>query len=954
MKIYFGFIVCIFFAFSCKSVKSQSIEEEALKIYKSGKRKLGEGKLKEAKIDLEKARLLFIQTENKRQVALCLFHQGGIAIRYNTYEKKREARVLFIEAIPLFKEINSNTKLLESYYYLGYINYQLGEIKEAQSAFQLSAKYGLKIKNLNSKYLYRISATYRLTGTLYGRINQADSSIHYTKKALDIITNLPKEDQKPLHFAELHQNIGAIQIDFNRFSDAKLSFLKVETFAKNDSTNDGLMTLGKSYLAMSYIFRKKEDKVNELKYLDIAETLYLENNLNKELPALYNNYANHYLHYRDTASALDFYHKGISYFEKGKINHNDKITIYNNLGTVYFALGQTTKGEEYYQKSLGLQKEYYASTPKLADAYNSIADTYFNQGQSEKALELIQEAFIVNTENFTSETINDSPNSRTIIKNDLIFLASLSLKAKILASYNFKNTQAQLQALSIIETADTLLNQLILEYTLGDDKLQLIEIYHDLYPLGTQMSYDLYKNTGNEDYLKQAFYFSERSKTFILQSDVSLRMNLYKQGLQDNEINIYEYQKAEVQSLISQLTIYKDKLSDKIKTDYLNQIDILNKQINQFRRDYILNNKDNSWTDISTVSKLQSRLTEKEVIASYLVLEKNILAFVISKQHFTAHLIKKDNALTSNLDDFINSYRERYPRKFAKKAHQLYQDLVQPLARDLEGKSKIIFIPHNELLDVSFEALVVEEQAKNSYRALKYLINDFDISYHYSASLWLSNKFTKDNFENFYLGIAAFSETSSSITIKDKQYSLNELPFSKSELINAQEIYQKNTKKTDIHFDKNAYIGYPSTNILRANIIQYSTHSIYKDGIVYFVLQNKNGNLITFTKDNLYQYPSLKCELLLFNSCSSAKGEFIEGEGIISITRPALYNGIPNIVVSMNDIPDKSSAELLTIFHQNVAKGISYSASLNNAKRAMIEKNMMPYRWARHIFIGSD
>ncbi len=157
-------------------------------------------------------------------------------------------------------------------------------------------------------------------------------------------------------------------------------------------------------------------------------------------------------------------------------------------------------------------------------------------------------------------------------------------------------------------------------------------------------------------------------------------------------------------------------------------------------------------------------------------------------------------------------------------------------------------------------------------------------------------------------------------------------------------LYQKNSKKTSIYFDNNTSVGYPSTNILSANIIQYSTHSINKDGVVYFVLQDKNGKFITFTKDDLYQYSSLKCELLLFNSCSSDKGKFVEGEGIISITRPALYNGIPNIIVSMDDIPDRSSAKLLDIFHQNVVKRISYCTSLSNAKREMIKQNIKPYR----------
>ena len=80
MKIYFGFIVSILFAYYSAPVQAQNIEDEAIKIYKAGKAKMYEWKLEEAKIDLEKARVLFVEAEDTLQIALCLFHLTTIAI----------------------------------------------------------------------------------------------------------------------------------------------------------------------------------------------------------------------------------------------------------------------------------------------------------------------------------------------------------------------------------------------------------------------------------------------------------------------------------------------------------------------------------------------------------------------------------------------------------------------------------------------------------------------------------------------------------------------------------------------------------------------------------------------------------------------------------------------------------------------------------------------------------
>jgi CHAT domain-containing protein len=83
----------------------------------------------------------------------------------------------------------------------------------------------------------------------------------------------------------------------------------------------------------------------------------------------------------------------------------------------------------------------------------------------------------------------------------------------------------------------------------------------------------------------------------------------------------------------------------------------------------------------------------------------------------------------------------------------------------------------------------------------------------------------------------------------------------------------------------------------------------------------------------------LNADLVVLSVCETGLGKIQEGERIIGLTRALLYAGAKNIIVSLWQVADESTSDLMVDFYKNslAYKGqLSYSEALRNAKLKMI------------------
>lgn len=94
---------------------------------------------------------------------------------------------------------------------------------------------------------------------------------------------------------------------------------------------------------------------------------------------------------------------------------------------------------------------------------------------------------------------------------------------------------------------------------------------------------------------------------------------------------------------------------------------------------------------------------------------------------------------------------------------------------------------------------------------------------------------------------------------------------------------------------------------------------------------------------------NLPAELVVLSACQTGLGKDVKGEGLVGLTRGFMYAGSKRVVVSLWRVKDRSTAELMTNFYQQMLQqGVNPVAALREAQLKMLQTEpwKSPYYWA--------
>lgn len=91
----------------------------------------------------------------------------------------------------------------------------------------------------------------------------------------------------------------------------------------------------------------------------------------------------------------------------------------------------------------------------------------------------------------------------------------------------------------------------------------------------------------------------------------------------------------------------------------------------------------------------------------------------------------------------------------------------------------------------------------------------------------------------------------------------------------------------------------------------------------------------------------LNADLVVLSACRTALGAEVRGEGFMGLTRGFMYAGAPRVLVSLWNISDRATEELMERFYRAVLQQhLSPAAALRVAQLATRERWRSPYHWA--------
>ncbi|MCS7308853.1 MAG: CHAT domain-containing protein [Armatimonadetes bacterium] len=96
----------------------------------------------------------------------------------------------------------------------------------------------------------------------------------------------------------------------------------------------------------------------------------------------------------------------------------------------------------------------------------------------------------------------------------------------------------------------------------------------------------------------------------------------------------------------------------------------------------------------------------------------------------------------------------------------------------------------------------------------------------------------------------------------------------------------------------------------------------------------------------------LDAELVVLSACQTGLGAVRGGEGLVGMSRALFFAGARCLVVSLWNVPDVPTAQLMQWFYEELGSGRSVVEALRGAKARMRIVERDPYYWAAFVPIG--
>jgi len=839
------------------------------------------------------------------------------------YKRYEEAYDLFKELFSLSfnKEVTRENEYLYSTYLLFCIDIGLSNEFDI-TALKLEEFY---LSNLNS-YNLDLSILYNRQGAYLKNSGRYTEALNYYQKALSICEPIVNyRNSRP----ESCKQLARIYRDLDN-EKLSLKYARQAIFeAKIKKTN----ALYLNYASIAYLFADLDSMAIAKAYLDSAIVDAKQHNQLKSNKTLNNQVAWTYL-------ALKDYIRSIQYFNQLEsiLNTDDNFAPY----------------------------EYWDNTNDMALAYLGLNDYT-------KVIDILIPVYqqVILQYSYDIQQNNASRISR------LFKRVNLNLAKAYFGLFKQTNINDNLQkSLEHLEQADQSIDAVRSQLNFDTDRVAMGDLYAEYIELAVKINIDLYNVTHQEYYLKNAYEFAQKGKSYSLLLGLNDKQIKVRAGIPDSLIQRENYLKGRLsfyQNEVDHLKLSAKPNEDDLsylmsnRDKYLQELDSLNSIIkreypNYYQLKYV--------PPLASIEDIQMRLGKNQVLIDYLLSEDRLIQFVLTHDSYRVNEVPVANLFYDDLNLVLKEISSPFLgegnsvkriKAFAKASNYLYTNLLGTLKEDIKGKDLVI-IPHAELAYLSFESLLTKDVSsqKPDFRHYPWLINDFNISYEYNAAILPYFNDKKRMFNKVYSFAPEYYGDESmkdSILVNIRQAINNylmPLASAKDEIENISEIFNSEIYVGDeaskINFLQNANAN---------NIMHLAMHSLNDEllplnsQLVFSSVNDSNEVLKAF---ELYNY-NLKSPMVVLSSCSTGRGRRKSGEGLISLARAFKYSGVETQVFTLWRVHDQSGAKLTELFYRQLKNKKFKDEALRQAKLEFIESSSAiqahPYYWANYVVTGS-
>jgi CHAT domain-containing protein len=379
------------------------------------------------------------------------------------------------------------------------------------------------------------------------------------------------------------------------------------------------------------------------------------------------------------------------------------------------------------------------------------------------------------------------------------------------------------------------------------------------------------------------------------------------------------------------------------------------------------------------LAEIQGLLDDRTAFLEYAVGEERSFLFVVTREGLTSYVLPS----AAHLADEVRRLREilatpgrRGYGPYVGLARTLYRELITPAAGVVAGKPHLVLAPDGPLHFLSFEALLTQDPGNaQDFAGLPYLLRDKSVTYVPSASVLAELTRPREREETAaspvrFVGfgdpvpaVAPAATASLARAARDGSLAsalpqLGRLSHSRREIQGIAGLYGPGEAR--VYLDGEATEENVKDNKLLRSVrrIHFATHGLLDERqpeLSGLVLTRSPGS----REDGLLQVYEifnlqLSADLVVLSACDTGLGTMVSGEGLVGVTRALLYAGAQSVVVSLWNVNDASTPNLMISFYHHLDQGAGEAEALRLAKLEMIRQPGLahPFYWAPFILIG--
>lgn len=960
-------------------------------------------------IKIEELRPATLRDSN-RITAERIFAEAEQLRLQGTAESLRNSIVKYNETLPLFRELQDREREATTLNLIGVRYWELGETQKAIDYYKQALplwralgnrkEEGLVLHNVGTAYwlsgdsqkaleyyaqalpLIRAAndrsqeaITLNTTGLAYDNLGKLREAINYYDQALVILRALGDRQNEGTTLTSLgytYFKLGEIPTALGFFNQA-LSLRRQIKDRRGEASD--LNNLGVVYLRLG-------EPQKALEFHQQALPLRRETgDRNGEVSTLHN-IGVAYESLGELEEALKYLEQALS-LARSISDKRDEATTLQELGVVYQSLAQLQKSLDYYNQSLQIRR---ASGDKWAEAITlaHIGDNYLASKKFDEALTYLTQALSL------QQGLGDRG-------YEPVTLLSLARVEEARGNRTIARTHIE-SALKIIEGTRA-------EFFSQELRTSYLAANEDSYQFYINLLMRMHHDSPTDSNDITALSVSERARARGLLDILSETLAGIRQGVDDS---LLERERSAQQNL----SLQSERLSRLLSRHHTpEQEQSTKKEVEAAFEEYqqteaqirLKNPRYATLTQPEPLSptEIEKLLSDNSVLLEYsLGDEKSFLWAVtnISIKSFELPARAEIEKAAKHFYKLITANENRDIRSQVEAASALSQLILAPVASQL-GQKRLIIVSDGALQYVPFAALpnpkvgtmqtidkVVNGPGVNKYEPL---IGQHEIVQLPSASvlaLLRRERTARTSAEDTVAvfadpvfqssdprvrpnktgGLGPGNESSGSIQVSNLDselkrsawesglQDLQRLPFSRREADFITNLASAGQSLRAVDFDASRATA-TSDNLTKYRIVHFATHGLLNNihpelsGIVLSLVDREGKPQNGFLRLHEIYNLKLSADLVVLSGCQTALGKQVKGEGLIGLTRGFMYAGASQVIVSLWEVNDEATAELMKNFYEALLKKkLPPAAALRTAQLAMQKSRWWkaPYYWA--------